>query len=179
MDTVIAELLDNNARYASSHDANRALRPQLDLAILCCMDHRVATTLMEFLGITRDDADIITNAGGLATDDAIRSLTVSQRKKGTRRIMVVAHTKCGMTGLDEDDFRRELQTETGLTPPAFHAFADPFDAVRRSLATLRTSPWLSSRDAIYGFVFDLDTGTLHPVDPGVVPPSTEQRGLGA
>lgn len=167
MDEIIAALLRRNEQYAVGYRPDRAVNPNLGLAILCCMDHRVTTTLRESLGLTSDDADIVSNAGGLPTPDAIRSLVVSQRLKGTERIMVIGHTLCGMTAMDEAALRAEITRETGLTAPEFLSFRDAREAVVDTVAKLRTDPFLPHRDKIEGFVLNLESGKLIAVTPTI------------
>ena len=152
MDSIIEKVLSHNSRYAATYSGERSPVPKLKLAILCCMDHRLTTTLIPALGLGPDDADIITNAGGIATDDATRSLVLSQGAKGTTRIMVIGHTKCGMK------------------------FPDINKAVQDSVDKLRNTTELPHRNDIHGFVFDLDSGRLVPVEPQVTL-ATKSRGL--
>ena len=135
--------------------------PRRKVAVLACMDTRI--DLFPMLGIERGDAHIIRNAGGLATDDAIRSLSVSQRLLGTQEVVVVMHEGCGLHGASEDAFRRSL-SEDGVIPSwRLGAFDDVDDALRSSLERLRSSRELVARDGVRGFVFDPETGTLREV----------------
>ncbi len=136
-------------------------RPQRKVAVLACMDTRI--DLFPMLGLQRGDAHIIRNAGGLVTDDAIRSLSASQRLLGTEEIVVVMHHGCGLCGASEDDFTRALIADGAMPTWRLGAFVDVEDTLRHSLARLRTSPELPARDHISGFVFDPETGALSEV----------------
>jgi carbonic anhydrase len=136
-------------------------RPQRKVAVLACMDTRI--DLFPMLGLKRGDAHIIRNAGGLATDDAIRSLSASQRLLGTEEIVVVMHHGCGLCGASEDDFTRVLLADGAMPTWRLGAFVDVEDTLRHSLARLRSSPELPARDHISGFVFDPETGALSEV----------------
>ena len=133
-------------------------RPRRKVAVLACMDTRI--DLFPMLGIRRGDAHIIRNAGGLATDDAIRSLSASQRLLGTEEIVVVMHDGCGLHGASEDDYGRALAADGARPSWRLGAFEDVEAALRDSLTRLRAAPELSRRDRIRGFVFDPETGSL-------------------
>ena len=133
-------------------------RPRRQVAVLACMDTRI--DLFPMLGLRRGDAHIIRNAGGLVTDDAIRSLSISQRLLGTEEIVVVMHDNCGLHGASEDSFREQLAADGVLPGWRLGAFDDVEATLRHSLARLRSSPELPSRDHIRGFVFDPEDGTL-------------------
>jgi carbonic anhydrase len=137
-------------------------RPRRKVAVLACMDTRI--DLFGMLGLRRGDAHIIRNAGGLVTDDAIRSLSASQRLLGTEEIVVVMHDGCGLHGASEDDFAQALAADGALPTWRLGAFVDVEDTLRNSLARLRSSPELPSREHIRGFVFDPETGALREVD---------------
>ena len=137
-------------------------RPRRRVAVLSCMDARI--DLYALLGLERGDAHIIRNAGGLVTDDAIRSLSVSQRLLGTEEIVVVMHDGCGLRGASEDEFARGLAADGALPTWRLGAFDDVEAALRHGLARLRSSPELPARDGIRGFVFDPHSGTLREVD---------------
>ena len=137
-------------------------RPRRKVAVLSCMDTRI--DLYPMLGLERGDAHIIRNAGGLPTDDAIRSLSASQRLLGTEEIVVVMHEGCGLHGASEDAFARDLATDGVLPTWRLGAFADLEATLRDSLALLRSSPELPARDHIRGFVFDPEDGTLREVE---------------
>ena len=137
-------------------------RPQRKVAVLACMDTRI--DLFPMLGLRRGDAHIIRNAGGLATDDAIRSLSASQRLLGTEEIVVVMHEGCGLHGASEDEFAQELAGDGVLPTWRLGAFDDLETALRQSLARLRSSRELPARQHIRGFIFDPETGELREVD---------------
>jgi carbonic anhydrase len=136
-------------------------RPRRKVAVLSCMDTRI--DLFPMLGLERGDAHIIRNAGGLVTDDALRSLSVSQRLLGTQEIVVVMHEGCGLRGASEDDFAHALAADGVLPAWRLGAFDDVESTLRNSLERLRASPELPARDGIRGFVFDPETGTLREV----------------
>jgi carbonic anhydrase len=137
-------------------------KPRRKVAVLSCMDTRI--DLFPMLGIARGDAHIIRNAGGLVTDDVIRSLSASQRLLGTEEIVVVMHDGCGLHGASEDEFAQALAADGVLPSWRLGAFDDVEDTLRNSLERLRTSPELPARDHIRGFVFDPESGTLREVD---------------
>jgi carbonic anhydrase len=150
-------------------------RPRRKVAVLSCMDTRI--DLFPMLGIERGDAHIIRNAGGLVTDDAIRSLSASQRLLGTEEIVVVMHDGCGLCGASEDEFAQALAADGVLPTWRLGAFEDVEDTLRHSLARLRTSPELPAREHISGFVFDPETGALRevrPQPPGAAPARPDQ-----
>jgi carbonic anhydrase len=157
----IEELLQNNAAYAGSFDkSGLPARPARGLAILTCMDARI--DVHRALGLQEGDAHVIRNAGGLVTEDAIRSLLLSQRVLSTEEVMVIQHTGCGMLNLAEDELKREIRQELG-SAPAFElgGFDDLHESVRRGLARIRDEPLL--RSAVRGFVYDVETGQLEEV----------------
>lgn len=160
------DLLANNRRYAAEQfPGMRPLRPARSLAIVACMDCRM--DLFDMLGLASGDAHVIRNAGGVITDDVIRSLVLSQRAMGTEGIVLVHHTDCGLSKVSEDAMRRELEAETGIRPTwAFDAFVDPYEDVAQSIRRLRASPFLPNTDHISGFVYDVESGLLHEVDDG-------------
>ena len=159
----IARLLANNVDYARSVPvAHLDVRPSLRLAIVTCMDSRL--DVFSALGLAGGEAHVLRNAGGVITDDMIRSLSISQRRLGTREVMLIQHTNCGMQTITDDGFRAELLESTGLAPAfAVESFTDLDTNVRQSLLRLRGSPFLLHRDAIRGFVFDVATGKLAEV----------------
>jgi carbonic anhydrase len=157
------ELLRNNAAYAQAY-AQGALpaAPAKPVAVLTCMDARIDPHRM--LGLAEGDAHVIRNAGGVANDDAIRSLVVSQRKLGTREVIVILHTDCGMRTFAEDAFVEELEAQTGVRPAWQATSFNEIEAdVRRAVARVRSSPFLPHRDAVRGFVYDVQTGQLREV----------------
>jgi carbonic anhydrase len=157
------ELLANNARFVDGFDAGRLdVKPSRRLSVVACMDSRL--DVFGALGLGLGEAHVIRNAGGIVSDDVIRSLTISQRHLGTREIVVIQHTDCGMTKITDDGFRAELQAATGIAPRfAIESFRDLDANVRQSLERLRSSPFLAHTDLIRGFVYDVDTGALREV----------------
>lgn len=157
------QLLENAGRYAAGYpDEPPAGRPSTGVAIVACMDARI--DVYRLFGLEPGQAHVIRNAGGLVTEDAIRSLAISQRYLGTEEIILVHHTSCGMQGLDDEALASELEKETG-SRPAWRAggFADPHEDVRASALAIRDCPYIPSRDQLRGFVFDVDTGRLDEV----------------
>lgn len=161
--SAIDEALQANDDYARTFGAELPPRPARGLAVLACMDARLDVAVA--LGLAAGDAHVVRNAGGLATDDAIRSLTISQRLLGTRAVMVVLHTGCGLLGLDDDEFRDRVEQETGTRPSwSAQGFADLEQEVRRQVQRITASPFLPHTDQVRGFVFDVATGRLREVD---------------
>ncbi|MGV9285080.1 beta-class carbonic anhydrase [Streptomyces sp. NPDC003730] len=162
--SAIGRFVEANTRYAADFaDAELAGRPALQAAVVACMDARLDVTAA--LGLRNGDCHVIRNAGGVVTDDVIRSLTISQRALGTRSVMLVHHTACGMETLTED-FRHDLEREVGQRPAwAVESFQDAEQDVRQSLERVRTSPFLPHTDDVRGFVYDVKTGLLREVDP--------------
>lgn len=159
---VTDELLANNARYAENFNGPLPLPPSRQLAVLACMDARL--DVHSLLGLAEGEAHVIRNAGGAATDDAIRSLAISQRLLGTREVVLIHHTDCGMLTFTDDDFRGSVQAETGIRPSwAAEAFTDLDEDVRQSVRRVRTSAFVPHTDAVRGFVFDVSTGLLREV----------------
>jgi len=160
---VIDELLANNRAFADSLPAKHLdVHPSRQLAIVTCMDSRL--DVFAALGLNDGEAHVLRNAGGVITDDVIRSLAVSQRRLGTREVMLIHHTDCGMQKITDDGFRAELQEETGVSPAfAIESFADVEADVRQSILRVRRSPFLPHRDQIRGFVYDVDTHQLREV----------------
>jgi len=161
--TATDELLRNNAAYASAFDKGALPRePARRLAVVTCMDARMDAH--RILGLDQGEAHVLRNAGGIVTDDVVRSLTVSQRLLGTREVLVVMHTDCGMHGLADADFRAQVQSEAGLRPSwATEGFFDLEQALREGLLRLRTNPFLLHRTAARGFVYEVETGRLREV----------------
>ncbi|MDQ3647431.1 MAG: carbonic anhydrase [Actinomycetota bacterium] len=157
------ELLSNNERYAESFDkGGLPLPPAKKLAVVTCMDARVSPYVM--LGLNEGDAHVIRNAGGVVTDDEVRSLAISQRLLGTEEIMVIHHTDCGMLTFSDDDFRRQIQEDTGVKPEwAAESFPELDEDVRQSVARIKASPFIPHTDAVRGFVYDVETGALREV----------------
>ena len=163
--TVIDELLQNATSYAESFDkADLALPPARRIAIVACMDARLNPHAL--LGLEEGDAHVIRNAGGVITDDEIRSLAISQRLLGTEEIMLIHHTDCGMLTFTDDELRRQIQDETGVKPSwAAEAFDDLEEDVRQSIARIEASPFIPRKDKIRGFVYEVETGRVHEVGP--------------
>ena len=161
---VIDELVANNRAFASSLTPEHLdLRPSRGLAVVTCMDSRLDVFAALHLG--DGEAHILRNAGGVITDDVIRSLAVSQRRLGTREVMLIHHTDCGMQALTDDGFRAELQQATGVAPAfAIESFSDLDANVRQSILRVRQSPFLLHTDRVRGFVYDVDTHLLREID---------------
>ncbi len=160
---VADELLANNRLYADAlAEQHVDIRPARALAIVTCMDSRL--NVFDALGLQEGDAHVLRNAGGVITDDMIRSLTISQRLLGTREVMLMHHTDCGMQKLSDDGFRAELQADTGVAPEfAIESFTDLDAAVRQSILRVQRSVFLPHRDRVRGFVYDVDTHRLREV----------------
>ena len=156
-------LLQHNQRYVEQFaERDLSLRPKRRLAIVACMDSRM--NIFEMLGLKHGDAHIIRNAGGVVTDDVIRSLVLSQRLLGTREIILVHHTNCGLQAINEDVFKSELEAEVGIKPWwALECFSDPYTDTRQSINRLLHSPFVQCKDHIRGFVYDVADGRLHEV----------------
>jgi carbonic anhydrase len=154
------ELLTNNARYVSSFaDHDLALRPKRHLAVVACMDSRM--DIFQILGLEHGEAHIIRNAGGVVTDDVIRSLVLSQRFLGTREIVLLHHTNCGLQQVVSDDLLDELEAETGIRPSwSIEAFKDPYQDVRQSIRRLQLTPFVTHKNHIRGFVYQVEDGRL-------------------
>jgi carbonic anhydrase len=161
--TTIDELLANNQLYANALEPRHLdVNPSRRLAIVTCMDSRL--DVFAALGLEHGEAHILRNAGGVITDDVIRSLAISQRKLGTREVMLIHHTDCGMQKLTDDGFRAELQAATGVAPAfAIESFTDADADVRQSILRVRRSDFVPHRDVVRGFVYDVDTHRLHEV----------------
>lgn len=155
------ELLGYNAEQAIGFDgAELMVAPTRHLAIVACMDSRIDT--FKILGLDNGEAHIIRNAGGVITDDVIRSLCLSQRLLGTREIILVHHTDCGLQKVNEHDFRNELEQELGVKPWwSLEAFTDPYKDVAQSIQRLFMTPFLPHKENIRGFVYDVTDGLLH------------------
>lgn len=156
------ETAASNREHLSA--AELSSRPRRKVAVLACMDTRI--DLFPMLGLERGDAHIIRNAGGLATDDAIRSLSASQRLLGTEEVVVVMHEGCGLHGASEDDFTRALADDGVLPSWRLGAFDDVESALRLSLARLRSAPELVAHDQVRGFIFDPESGAVREVSDG-------------
>jgi carbonic anhydrase len=161
--SVTDELLEHNDRYAQSFDkGDLPLPPAKRLAVLACMDARL--DVHKILGLGEGDAHVIRNAGGVATDDAIRSLAISQRLLGTEEIVLIHHTDCGMLTFSDDDVKRQIQQDTGIRPPfSLEAFEDLEEDVRQSIARIKASPFVPNKDRVKGFVYEVESGRLRAV----------------
>jgi len=159
----IDELVDNAEAYAERFDrGDLPLPPAKRIAVVACMDARLNP--YGLLGLREGDAHVIRNAGGVITDDEIRSLAISQRLLGTEEIMLIHHTDCGMLTFADDDFRRQVQDDTGIKPEwAAETFVDVDEDVRQSIARIEASPFIPRKDQIRGFVYDVHTGRLREV----------------
>src|SRR5918995_1350569 len=156
-------LLANNAAYAASFDkGDLPLAPAKKVAVVACMDARL--NVYGALGLQEGDAHVIRNAGGVVTDDEIRSLAISQRLLGTEEIILIHHTDCGMLTFTDDEFKRQIQDETGIKPEwAAEAFNDLDEDVRQSIARIKASPFIPRKESVRGFVYDVSDGSLREV----------------
>ena len=163
--SVIDELLGNNARYAESFDKGDVpLPPGLKLAVVACMDARLDPH--RILGLAEGDAHVIRNAGGVVSDDAMRSIVISQRLLGTQEILLIHHTDCGMLTFRDDDVKDAIEADTGLRPAfSLEAFGDLDQDVRQSISRIQASPFIPHKDQVRGFVYDCATGRLREVTP--------------
>jgi carbonic anhydrase len=163
MDTIDA-LLENNQSFATGLAAHHLdLEPRRHLAIVTCMDSRL--DVFAALGLGQGEAHVLRNAGGVITDDVIRSLAISQRRLGTREVMLIHHTDCGMEKVTDDGFREELRDGTGVAPSfAIESFGDVDADVRQSILRVRRCPFLPHREVVRGFVYDVDTHLLREVE---------------
>ena len=160
--TVTDDLLANNAEYAASFSGPLSMPPAKGVAVLACMDARL--DVYRLLGLHEGEAHVIRNAGGVVTDDAIRSLTISQRLLGTTEIVLVHHTDCGMLTFTDDAFKADVHSDTGIKPHwSAEAFSDLETDVRQSIARIKASPFVPNKDSVRGFVFDVATGKLAEV----------------
>jgi carbonic anhydrase len=160
--TVTDEYLENNRTYAESFSGPLPLPPSRHLAVVACMDARL--DVYRILGLKDGEAHVIRNAGGVVTDDEIRSLAISQRLLGTTEIILIHHTDCGMLTFTDDDFKAQVEADTGVRPAwAAESFHDPAQDVRQSLARIQASPFIGHKDAVRGFVYSVTDGTLSEV----------------
>ena len=161
--SAIDDVLHKNETYARSFGGELPLPPARHLAVLACMDARL--DVQQVLGLAEGDAHVIRNAGGAATDDAIRSLAISQRLLGTREILLIHHTDCGMLTFSDDAFRQGIEQETGIRPSwSAEAFPDAEQDVRQSVARIKASPFVPHTNAVRGFVFDIKDGRLREIE---------------
>jgi carbonic anhydrase len=160
---VTDELLAHNEEYAASFDRrDLATAPAMKLAVIACMDSRL--DVFEVLGLGVGDAHVIRNAGGVVTDDTIRSLAISQRMLGTEEIILIHHTECGLLMFTDDEFKAQIYKDTGIKPTwAVEAFVDLDEDVRQSIARIKSSPFIPHTDSVRGFVYDVKTGKLNEV----------------
>ena len=160
--SVTDQYLKNNQAYAAQFSGPLPMPPASHVAVVACMDARL--NVYGILGLSEGEAHVIRNAGGVVTDDEIRSLAISQRLLGTTEIILIHHTDCGMLTFTDDAFKRSIQDETGIKPEwAAEAFTDLDEDVRQSIARIKASPFIPRKDAIRGFVFDVATGKLNEV----------------
>ncbi len=160
--SVTDELLANNERYADGFTGPLPMPPAKGVAVVACMDARL--NVYALLGLEEGQAHVIRNAGGVITDDEIRSLAISQRLLGTREIILIHHTDCGMLTFTDDDFKAAIQADTGIKPAwSAEAFGDLDTDVRQSIARIKASPFVPHKDSVRGFVFDVATGKLSEV----------------
>jgi len=161
--TVIDELLRNNEAYAASFEhGDLPLPPGKKLAVVACMDARL--DVHAILGLAPGDAHVIRNAGGVVTDDEIRSLAISQRLLGTEEIILIHHTDCGMLTFSDDEVKDQIHAETGIRPSfALESFADLDEDVRQSIGRINASPFVPKQDSIRGFVYEVESGRLREV----------------
>jgi carbonic anhydrase len=161
--SVTDELLQNNAAYAENFDKGELpLPPARGVAVVACMDARL--NVYGMLGLQEGDAHVIRNAGGVITDDEIRSLAISQRLLGTREIILIHHTDCGMLTFSDDELKQQIQEDVGVKPHfSMESFSDLEEDVRQSIARIRNSPFIPNKDSVRGFVYEVETGRLREV----------------
>ncbi len=159
------QLLENAGRYAAAFKlGDLPVPPATKVAVVACMDARVNP--YGILGLAEGDAHVIRNGGGVITDDAVRSLAISQRLLGTEEIILIHHTECGMLTFSDDSFRQAIQADTGIRPPwAAEAFSDLDADVRQNMARIQASPFIPRKDGVRGFVYDVHDGSLREVAP--------------
>ena len=161
--SVTDDLLQNNERYAESFDkGDLPLPPSKGVAVVACMDARL--NVYGMLGLQEGDAHVIRNAGGVITDDEVRSLAISQRLLGTREIILIHHTDCGMLTFSDDELKAQIQEEAGIKPHfPMESFSDLEEDVRQSIARIQASPFVPNKDSVRGFVYEVETGRLREV----------------
>ena len=161
--SVTDELLQNNERYAESFDkGDLPLPPGKGVAVVACMDARL--NVYGMLGLQEGDAHVIRNAGGVITDDEIRSLAISQRLLGTREIVLIHHTDCGMLTFSDDELKQQIQNDVGIKPHfPMESFSDLEEDVRQSIARIQASPFILHKDSVRGFIYEVETGRLREV----------------
>jgi carbonic anhydrase len=164
--SAIDPLVQANLEFSKGFSGPQSGIPARQIAVVTCMDARIDP--VQALGITVGDANVIRNAGGLIVEDTIRSLAISQRKLGTTAVMIIQHTRCGLSTYDDEEFRSELAAETGTTPPwGPQPFGRPDDNVREAIERVRSSEFLPHTDDVRGFIFDVDSGLLREVPADV------------
>jgi len=161
--SVTDELVRNNETYVRSFKkGDLQLPPARHVAVLACMDARL--DVHKILGLQEGDAHVIRNAGGVATDDAIRSIAISQRLLRTKEVILIHHTDCGMLTFNDDDLKRKIESEVGIRPAfAFEAFSDLEGDVKQSIARIKASPFIPDKSSVRGFVYDVHSGRLNEV----------------
>ena len=160
--SVTDELLANNARYVETFTGPLPLPPSKRLAVVACMDARL--NVYAILGLEEGEAHVIRNAGGVVTQDELRSLAISQRLLGTEEIILIHHTDCGMLTFTDDEFKAAIEKDTGIRPTwAAEAFSDLDADVRQSIARIKASPFVPHKDSVRGFVYEVETGRLREV----------------
>jgi carbonic anhydrase len=162
--SVTEELLQNNAIYAESFEkGDLPLPPARGVAVVACMDARL--DVHKILGLEEGDAHVIRNAGGVITDDEIRSLTISQRLLGTREIILIHHTDCGMLTFSDDELKAQIHEEVGMKPHfSMESFSDLEEDVRQSIARIQASPFIPHNDSVRGFIYEVETGRVREVN---------------
>ena len=160
--SAVDDYVRNNEEYARAYVGGEPSQPARHVAIVACMDARM--NIFSMLGIDDGEAHVLRNAGGAVTDDVVRSLAISQRLLGTREIMLIHHTDCGMQKTTEDKFKGAVEAETGIRPHwSVESFADAEQDVRQSIGRIKVSPFIPHKDSVRGFVFDVATGRLNEV----------------
>ncbi len=161
--SVTDELLENNEAYAGSFEkGDLPLPPARGVAVVACMDARL--DVHKILGLEEGDAHVIRNAGGVITDDEIRSLTISQRLLGTREIVLIHHTDCGMLTFSDDELKAQIHEEVGVKPHfSMESFSDLEEDVRQSIARIKASPFVPHKESVRGFIYEVETGRLREV----------------
>jgi carbonic anhydrase len=162
--SVTDELLQNNVAYAESFEkGDLPLPPARGVAVVACMDARL--DVHKILGLEEGDAHVIRNAGGVITDDEIRSLAISQRLMGTTEIVLIHHTDCGMLTFSDDELKQQIHEDVGIKPHfSMESFSDLEEDVRQSIARIQNSPFVPNKDSVRGFVYEVETGRLREVD---------------
>ena len=162
--SVTEELLRNNAIYAESFEkGDLPLPPARDVAVVACMDARL--DVHKILGLEEGDAHVIRNAGGVITDDEVRSLTISQRLLGTREVILIHHTDCGMLTFSDDELKAQIHEEVGMKPHfSMESFSDLEEDVRQSVARIQASPFIPHKESVRGFIYEVETGRLREVN---------------